>query len=94
MTNQPKVQQHFNAPVAGVAGNVEGNMIIYAPDPQKIAAEQQIQTVVNKLQQTKQLLYRFQSVRGDRSSILFLNGRWRSLCKAESLPCLKTQPLM
>lgn len=51
MADQPKVQQNFNAPVTGVAGNVEGDMIIYTPDPQKSAAEQQLQTVVNKLRQ-------------------------------------------
>jgi hypothetical protein len=51
MTDQPKVQQNFNAPVTGVAGNVEGDMIIYAPNPQQSAAEQQLQTVVTKLRQ-------------------------------------------
>lgn len=51
MTDQPKVQQNFNAPVTGVAGNIEGDMIIYAPAPQPSAAEQQLQTVVTKLRQ-------------------------------------------
>jgi hypothetical protein len=51
MVDQPKVQQNFNAPVTGVAGNVEGDMIIYAPNPQQSAAEQQLQTVVTKLRQ-------------------------------------------
>lgn len=51
MADQPKVQQNFNAPVTGVAGNVEGDMIIYTPDPQKSAAGEQLQTVVNKLRQ-------------------------------------------
>ncbi|NMF85816.1 hypothetical protein [Nodosilinea sp. P-1105] len=52
MADQPKVQQNFNAPVTGVSGNVEGDMIVYAPDPTQTAAEQQLQTVVSKLRQT------------------------------------------
>lgn len=51
MAHQPKVQQNFNAQVTGVAGNVEGDMIVYAPTPQPSAAEQQLQTVVTKLRQ-------------------------------------------
>lgn len=51
MADQPKVQQNFNAPVTGVAGNVEGDMIIYVPDPKQTAAEQQLQAVVAKLRQ-------------------------------------------
>lgn len=51
MADQPKVQQNFYAPVTGVAGNVEGDMNIYASNPKTSAAEQQLQAVVNKLRQ-------------------------------------------
>lgn len=52
MTNQPKVQLNFNAPVTGVAGNVEGNQIIhnYAPQANLKEAEQLTQ-VLQKLRQ-------------------------------------------
>lgn len=51
MADQPKVQLNFNAPVTGVAANVEGDMIIYAPAPKTSTAAQQIQTVISKLRQ-------------------------------------------
>ena len=49
MSNQPKVQQNFNAPVTGVAGNVEGDMIIHAPEPKITAAAQQLTHHCSKL---------------------------------------------
>lgn len=51
MSDQPKVQQHFHAPVTGAAGNVEGDMNVYAPDPKRTSPEQQLQTILEKLRQ-------------------------------------------
>ena len=49
MSDSPKVQQNFHAPVTGVAGNVEGDMIIRAPDPKITVAAQQLTHLLNKL---------------------------------------------
>jgi DNA-binding PucR family transcriptional regulator len=49
MSDQPKVQQNFNAPVTSVAGNVEGDMIIHAPEPKITAAAQQLAHLLSKL---------------------------------------------
>jgi hypothetical protein len=37
MTDLPKIQMNFNAPVYGVAGNVEGDQIINIIDPETLA---------------------------------------------------------
>jgi hypothetical protein len=37
MTDLPKIQMNFNAPVYGVAGNVEGDQIINTIDPETLA---------------------------------------------------------
>lgn len=49
-----KVTQHFNAPVTGVAGNVEGNQIIYSPEQRQTLAEaaKEIQHLLNQLSVT------------------------------------------
>lgn len=51
MSENPKVQMNFNAPVSGVAGNVEGDMIVN-PNPKTPAeAAQEIQELLQQLQQ-------------------------------------------
>lgn len=52
MTNQPKVQLNFNAPVTGVAGNVEGDQIIHNYAPQANLKEtEQLTQVLQQLRQ-------------------------------------------
>jgi hypothetical protein len=51
MSEQPKVQMNFNAPVSGVAGNVEGDLIVN-PTPKTLAeAAQEIQQLLAQLSQ-------------------------------------------
>ncbi|MGK7892864.1 MAG: pentapeptide repeat-containing protein [Xenococcus sp. (in: cyanobacteria)] len=54
MAEQPKIQQNFNAPVNAVAGNVEGNQNIYAPEQKTTLAEaaEEIQKLLKQLEQT------------------------------------------
>ena len=54
MAEQPKFQQNFNAPVYGVAGNVEGNQNIYASQEKQTLAEaaEEIQNLLKQLEQT------------------------------------------
>jgi antitoxin component of MazEF toxin-antitoxin module len=49
-----KVTQHFNAPVTAVAGNVEGDQIIYSPEQRQTLAEAaaEIQELLDQLSQT------------------------------------------
>ncbi|MBW4417941.1 MAG: hypothetical protein KME13_01785 [Myxacorys californica WJT36-NPBG1] len=51
MSDIAKVQQNFNAPVSGVAGNVEGDMIVHAPAPQVAAASQKLTDLLTQLRQ-------------------------------------------
>ncbi|WAL58720.1 hypothetical protein [Thermocoleostomius sinensis] len=56
MTNQPKpkptVQMNFNAPVNAAAGNVEGDMNIYAQEQDLAEAAAKIQQLLAQLAQT------------------------------------------
>jgi hypothetical protein len=51
MSDQPKVQMNFNAPVYGAAGNIEGNQIINASDRSFDALLNDYKTFFNDLQQ-------------------------------------------
>jgi hypothetical protein len=51
MSDQPKVQMNFNAPVYGAAGNIEGNQIINVPDQSFNALLNDYKTFFNDLQQ-------------------------------------------
>jgi hypothetical protein len=51
MTEEPKVQMTFNAPVYGAAGNIEGNQIINASDQSFEALLNDYKTFFNQLQQ-------------------------------------------
>jgi HEAT repeat protein len=51
MSDQPKVQMTFNAPVYGAAGNIEGNQIINASDQSFEALLNDYKTFFNQLQQ-------------------------------------------
>jgi hypothetical protein len=51
MNDIPKVQQNFNAPVSGVAGNVQGDMIVHAPTPQATAVSQKLTDLLSQLRQ-------------------------------------------
>ncbi len=51
MSDQPKVQMTFNAPVYGAAGNIEGNQIINASDQSFDALLNDYKTFFNELQQ-------------------------------------------
>jgi hypothetical protein len=51
MTEQPKVQMNFNAPVYGAAGNVEGNQIINVTDQNFDALLNDYKQFFNDLQQ-------------------------------------------
>ncbi|MBD2464028.1 HEAT repeat domain-containing protein [Oscillatoria sp. FACHB-1407] len=52
MSDQPKVQMNFNAPVTGVAGNVEGDFVVNVPEQGTAEAIADLQTLFNTLQQT------------------------------------------
>ena len=54
MSEQPKVQQSFTGSVYGVAGNVEGDQIINAPEKQQTLAEAaaEIQRLLKQLEET------------------------------------------
>ena len=54
MAEQPKVQQTFNTPVTGVAGNVESNQNVYAPEQKQTLAEAatEIQDLLKQLKKT------------------------------------------
>ncbi len=50
MSETPKVQMNFNAPVSGVAGNVEGDMIVN-PEPKTPAeSAEEIQALLKQLE--------------------------------------------
>jgi internalin A len=51
MSNPPKAQLNFNAPVYGVAGNVEGDQIIHAASPDLNPALAEILQILSQLQQ-------------------------------------------
>jgi hypothetical protein len=51
MSDQPKVQMTFNAPVYGAAGNIEGNQIINASDQGFDTLLNDYKTFFNELQQ-------------------------------------------
>jgi hypothetical protein len=51
MSDQPKVQMNFHAPVTGVAGNVEGNFVINAESQSLTQALAEIQQILSDLQQ-------------------------------------------
>jgi hypothetical protein len=51
VSDQPKVQMNFNAPVYGAAGNIEGNQIINASDQRFDALLNDYKTFFNELQQ-------------------------------------------
>lgn len=52
MSNSPKVQMNFNAPVTGVAGNVEGDLIVNAQEQNLAEAAAEIQQLLNQLAQS------------------------------------------
>ena len=52
MSEKPKVQMNFNAPVSGVAGNVEGDMIVNPTPKTPAEAAQEIQQLLTQLSQT------------------------------------------
>lgn len=52
MSEQPKVQMNFNAPVSGVAGNVEGDMIVNPLPKTPAEAASEIQQLLSQLSQT------------------------------------------
>jgi hypothetical protein len=51
MANDPKVQQNFYAPIEGVAGNIEGDMIINQKPQTPAEAAKEIQDLLSFLQQ-------------------------------------------
>ena len=51
MSDQPKVQMNFHAPVYGAAGNVEGDMTIYTSEHNTTEATQQLTKLVEKLRE-------------------------------------------
>ena len=51
MSDQPKVQMNFHAPITSVVGNVEGDMTIYALEPNTTEATQQLTKLVEKLRE-------------------------------------------
>ena len=51
MSDQPKVQMNFHAPVHGAAGNVEGDIIIHALEPNTTEATQQLTKLIEKLRE-------------------------------------------
>jgi mannose-6-phosphate isomerase len=51
MSDNPKVQMQFNAPVYGAAGNVEGNQNINAPEQDLSEAAIEVQQLLNQLAQ-------------------------------------------
>jgi CheY-specific phosphatase CheX len=51
MSDQPRVQMNFNAPVTGVAGNVEGDLIINTESQSLTQSLAEIQQILNDLQQ-------------------------------------------
>lgn len=51
MSEKPKVQMNFNAPVSGVAGNVEGDMIVNPTPKTPAEAAQEIQQLLTQLSQ-------------------------------------------
>lgn len=51
MSDKPKIEMNFNAPVTGVAGNVEGDFIVNASDPVVATALDELKTMIAALQQ-------------------------------------------
>lgn len=51
MSDKPKIEMNFNAPVTGVAGNVEGDFIVNASDPAAATALDELKTMIVDLQQ-------------------------------------------
>ena len=51
MSEQPKVQMNFNAPVTGAAGNVEGDFIVQAQEQDFAAALTEVRQLLETLQQ-------------------------------------------
>jgi hypothetical protein len=52
MSETPKVQMNFNAPVSGVAGNVEGDMIVNPVPKTPAESAREIQDLLTQLQAT------------------------------------------
>ncbi len=59
MAEQPKVQQTFNTPVTEVAGNVESNQNVYAPEQKQTLAEAaaEIQDLLKQLKNSTVVIY-------------------------------------
>jgi hypothetical protein len=51
MTEQPKVQMNFHAPVHGAVGNIEGDVIVNTHNPALDTAIKELQTALTSLQQ-------------------------------------------
>ena len=49
MSDTPKVQMNFNAPVQGAAGNVEGDMVVNAPQQDLAQAAKDIRDLLQQL---------------------------------------------
>jgi hypothetical protein len=60
MSDQPKVQMNFNAPVTGVAGSVEGNFIVNASEQNLAEAAAEIQQLLNQLATTYPSTYLYE----------------------------------
>ena len=52
MSETPKIQMNFNAPVTGVAGNVEGDMIVNPAPKTPAESAREIQDLLTQLQAT------------------------------------------
>ncbi|MDT3676458.1 hypothetical protein [Microcystis wesenbergii] len=52
MSETPKIQMNFNAPVTGVAGNVEGDMIVNPQPKTPAESAREIQDLLTQLQAT------------------------------------------
>jgi hypothetical protein len=89
MSETPQVQMNFNAPVSGVAGNVEGDMIVN-PEPKNPAeSAREIQDLLTQLQATNPTTSEAELVRQVIRNNLTLKARLINAIKQGGTEALK-----
>ena len=79
MSDQPKVQMNFHAPVHGAAGNVQGDMIVNIPHSEPEAALEAIVPIIRALEQ------KYTFVQDEQQALKIIDAEFTEI-KAKQLP--------
>ena len=79
MSDQPKVQMNFHAPVHGAAGNVQRDMIVNAPHSEPEAALDAIVQIIQTLEQ------KYTFVQDEQQALAIIDAEFTEI-KAKQLP--------